>query len=157
MRRGEAWEQLYRSFDLNAEAGADILSIESIGGKEVHDKALIVADIPGIALALGVLAPRDMTWLWDQIRKFCERHPGVVPGGELGVSAMLQKLSRWRTHCPTDLPPMSIRATLRGHGHSRNGWSAEWSASTSMIRLNSRRPSVAGSYPDWAESLALRV
>ena len=82
MRRGEAWEQLYRSFELNAEAGADILSIESIGGKEVHDKALIVADIPGIALALGVLAPRDMTWLWDQIRKICERHPGVVPGGD---------------------------------------------------------------------------
>jgi methanol--5-hydroxybenzimidazolylcobamide Co-methyltransferase len=82
MRRGEAWEQLYRSFELNAEAGADILSIESIGGKEVHDKALIVADMPGIALALGVLAPRDMTWLWDQIRKICERHPGVVPGGD---------------------------------------------------------------------------
>ena len=82
MRRGEAWEQLYRSFELNAEAGADILSIESIGGKEVHDKALIVADIPGIALALGVLAPRDMTWLWDQIRKICERHPVVVPGGD---------------------------------------------------------------------------
>ncbi len=52
MRRGEGWDQLRRSFVLNAEAGADILSIESVGGKEVHDKALIFADIPGIVFAL---------------------------------------------------------------------------------------------------------
>ncbi len=41
MRRGDAYEQLCRSFELNAEAGADILSIESIGGNEVHDAALV--------------------------------------------------------------------------------------------------------------------
>ena len=82
MRRGEACEELYRSFELNAEAGADILSIESVGGKEVHDRALVQADIPAIAFALGVLAPRDMAWLWEQIRKICERHPGVVSGGD---------------------------------------------------------------------------
>jgi methanol--5-hydroxybenzimidazolylcobamide Co-methyltransferase len=82
MRRGEACEELYRSFELNAESGADILSIESVGGKEVHDKALVFADIPAIAFALGVLAPRDMAWLWRQIRMICERHPGVVPGGD---------------------------------------------------------------------------
>jgi hypothetical protein len=82
MRRGEPWEQLRRSFELNAGAGADILSIESIGGKEVHDKALMNGDLPGIVLGLGVLAPRDMAWLWAQIRTVCDRHPGVVPGGD---------------------------------------------------------------------------
>jgi methanol--5-hydroxybenzimidazolylcobamide Co-methyltransferase len=82
MRRGEPYERLHRSFELTAEAGADILSIESIGGKEVHDKALMMADIPGIVLGLGVLAPRDMTWLWAQIRDICDRHPGVVSGGD---------------------------------------------------------------------------
>jgi methanol--5-hydroxybenzimidazolylcobamide Co-methyltransferase len=82
MRRGEGWEQLRRSFELNAQAGADILSIESIGGKEVHDKALVFADVPGIVLGLGVLAPRDMAWLWAQIREICLRYPGVVPGGD---------------------------------------------------------------------------
>jgi methanol--5-hydroxybenzimidazolylcobamide Co-methyltransferase len=82
MRRGEPYEHLHRSFELNAEAGADILSIESIGGKEVHDKALMFADIPGIVLGLGVLAPRDMAWLWAEIRATCNRHPGVVPGGD---------------------------------------------------------------------------
>ena len=82
MREGEPCELLLRSFELSAEAGADILSIESVGGKEVHDKALVVADIPAIAFALGVLAPRDMAWLWERIREVCERRPGVVPGGD---------------------------------------------------------------------------
>lgn len=85
MRRGEPWEQLRRSFELNAAAGADILSIELIGGKEVHDKALMNGDLPGIVLGLGVLAPRDMAWLWAQIRAICDGHPGVVPGGDFGV------------------------------------------------------------------------
>jgi methanol--5-hydroxybenzimidazolylcobamide Co-methyltransferase len=82
MRSGEPCETLFRSFERTAEAGADILSIESIGGKEVHDKALVVADIPGIAFALGVLSPRDMAYLWERIREICWRNPGVVPGGD---------------------------------------------------------------------------
>ena len=82
LRRGEPCDTLFRSFDCTAEAGADILSIESVGGKELHDKALVVADIPGIAFALGVLSPRDMAYLWGRIREICNRHPGVVPGGD---------------------------------------------------------------------------
>lgn len=81
MRRGEPCETLFRSFERNAEAGADVLSVELIGGKEVHDKALVVADIPAIAFALGVLSPRDMAYLWGRIREICEDHPGVVAGG----------------------------------------------------------------------------
>ncbi len=80
--RGEPCEALFRSFERNAEAGADILSIESVGGKEVHDKALVVADMPAIAFALGVLSPRDMAYLWARIREICDDHPGVVPGGD---------------------------------------------------------------------------
>jgi methanol--5-hydroxybenzimidazolylcobamide Co-methyltransferase len=82
MRKGEPCEVLLRAFELSAEAGADILSIESVGGKEVHDKALVIADMPAIAFALGVLAPRDMAWLWARIREICEQRPGVVPGGD---------------------------------------------------------------------------
>jgi len=82
MRTGQAWERLNRSLELCAEAGADILSIESIGGKEVHDQALMYGDFPGIVFALGVLAPRDMSWLWGEMGDICARHPGVVPGGD---------------------------------------------------------------------------
>ena len=82
MRKGVPWQRLRRSLELCAEAGADILSIESIGGKEVHDQALMYGDFPGIVFALGVLAPRDMSWLWEQIGKICAAHPGVVSGGD---------------------------------------------------------------------------
>ncbi len=82
LRTGPGWECLKRSFELCAEAGADILSVESVGGKEVHDQALMYGDFPGIVFALGVLAPRDMSWLWGEIHEICAEHPGVIPGGD---------------------------------------------------------------------------
>ena len=82
MRTGQPWQRLKRSLELCDEAGADILSIESIGGKEVHDQALMYGDFSGIVFALGVLAPRDMSWLWAQIGEICAAHPGVVSGGD---------------------------------------------------------------------------
>ena len=82
MRSGEPWTRLKRSLELCAGAGADILSIESIGGKEVHDQALMYGDFQGIVFALGVLAPRDVSWLWGEIDEICDRYPGVVPGGD---------------------------------------------------------------------------
>ena len=82
LRTGHAWEQVQQSLELCAEAGADILSIESVGGKEVHDQALMYGDFQGIVFALGILAPRDMAWLWHQIGEVCDQHPGVVPGGD---------------------------------------------------------------------------
>jgi methanol--5-hydroxybenzimidazolylcobamide Co-methyltransferase len=82
MRSGQPWERLKRSFELCAEAGADILSIESVGGKEVHDQALMYGDFQGIVFALGVLAPRDMSWLWGEIGDICAEHLGVVAGGD---------------------------------------------------------------------------
>jgi methanol--5-hydroxybenzimidazolylcobamide Co-methyltransferase len=82
MRAGGAWERLRRSLEICAEAGADILSIESIGGKEVHDQALMYGDFPGIVFSLGVLAPRDMSWLWGEIAAICAAHPGVIAGGD---------------------------------------------------------------------------
>jgi methanol--5-hydroxybenzimidazolylcobamide Co-methyltransferase len=82
MRTGAPWGRLERSLELCAEAGADILSIESIGGKEVHDQALMFGDFSGIVFALGVLAPRDMSWLWGQIREICDAYPGTVSGAD---------------------------------------------------------------------------
>ncbi len=82
LREGEAWEKVKRSFELCADAGAHILSIESVGGKEVHDEALLYGDVRGLVFALGSLACRDMAWLWDQIVGICQIRPGVIPGGD---------------------------------------------------------------------------
>ena len=81
MRGGKPLELMIRAFDLCASAGADILSIESTGGKEITDKALMFGDIGGLAYGLGVLAHRDMSFLWGKIVEIAARH-GVIAGGD---------------------------------------------------------------------------
>lgn len=82
LREGAAWEHVRRSFEQCADAGAHILSIESVGGKEVHDEALLFGDVRGLAFGLGSLACRDMAFLWDAIVKITRARPGVIPGGD---------------------------------------------------------------------------
>jgi len=81
LRTDEPWENLRDCLERAIAAGADIVSIESVGGKEVHDTALMYGDLRGIVLALGVLAPRDTAWLWDRISELC-RGSSAVPGGD---------------------------------------------------------------------------
>ena len=81
LRSGAMWDTMKRSFIACATAGADILSIESVGGKEIHDEAMMYGDIAGIIFALGVLAPRDMGFLWDEIVRISKDHE-VIPGGD---------------------------------------------------------------------------
>jgi len=82
LRRGRGWEQTRRSFERCAEEGADILSIESVGGKEVHDQALLFGDVRGLVFAMGTLACRDMAFLWDGIVGVARARAGVLPGGD---------------------------------------------------------------------------
>jgi len=82
LRRGAHWETLKRSFELCVEAGAHLISIESIGGKELHDPGLMYGDIRAIVFALGVLAPRDTAWLWDQISAVCALKGRAIPAGD---------------------------------------------------------------------------
>jgi methanol--5-hydroxybenzimidazolylcobamide Co-methyltransferase len=82
MRHGVHCDRLLRSFELNIAAGADILSIESVGGKEVHDRALMMGDIEGIVFALGVLCPADMRWLWTNMVSQCAESGHVIAGGD---------------------------------------------------------------------------
>src|ERR1041385_7861306 len=48
MRSGPLYEAMLATFDGCAAAGAELLSIESVGGKEVHDEALMMGDLRGI-------------------------------------------------------------------------------------------------------------
>jgi len=82
LREGDACDKVLRSFAACADAGAHILSIESVGGKEVHDEALLYGDVRGLVFGLGVLAAQDMAWLWDKIVSICRARPWVIPGGD---------------------------------------------------------------------------
>lgn len=81
LRSGQAWETMCRSFEACAAAGAQVLSIESVGGKEVNDEAMMYGDLAGVIFALGVLAPRDMEFLWDEIVRVCHARQ-IVAGGD---------------------------------------------------------------------------
>jgi methanol--5-hydroxybenzimidazolylcobamide Co-methyltransferase len=92
LREGEQWEQMVRSFTLCAQAGADLLAIESTGGKELDDDAVLTGDLRLSLFSLGILACRDMTFLWDAIVDIARRH-GVVAAGDtacgFGNTAMM--------------------------------------------------------------------
>ena len=80
-RSGRCWEAMRDSFRRCASAGADLLSIESTGGKEASDEALLQCDLQTILVALGVLGARDMAFLWDEIGAACQATQ-CVPAGD---------------------------------------------------------------------------
>jgi len=69
------------SMDKCASAGADILTIESTGGKELFDKAIMKGDVQSILYSLGVLGCSDMRYLWQRITAIAGKHK-VIPGGD---------------------------------------------------------------------------
>jgi methanol---5-hydroxybenzimidazolylcobamide Co-methyltransferase len=115
LRTGEPWNRLKRSLELCREAGADLLSIESVGGKEVHDQALLYGDVRGIVFALGVLAPRDMQWLWEHIVAICATGGHALPGGDsaCGFANTAMQLAHQR------MLPEVLAAVVRAMSASR--------------------------------------
>lgn len=81
LRHGRNWELTKQAFIQAAQAGADILSIESVGGKEVHDQALMYGDLGGMAFGLGSLGWRDMCWLWSEISEIARQYD-IISGGD---------------------------------------------------------------------------
>ena len=80
MRDGRNWETMLELFDRSAAAGAELLSIESTGGKELHDEALLNGDGALSIFALCVLGVRDMRFLWSHIAAIARRHGAVAAG-----------------------------------------------------------------------------
>jgi len=81
MRRGRYWEAMLELFEGSAAAGAELLSIESVGGKELHDEALVNGDLAASLFALCILGERDMRFLWTHLQKIADRH-GVKCAGD---------------------------------------------------------------------------
>jgi methanol--5-hydroxybenzimidazolylcobamide Co-methyltransferase len=81
MRSGEKWEGMLRTFEGCAEAGAELLSIESVGGKEVHDDALTMGDLPAVIFSLCVMGVRDMKFLWENVQRIAVK-TGTISAGD---------------------------------------------------------------------------
>lgn len=80
MRSGMYLDNMMAVFEGAAKAGADFLSIESTGGKEIHDEALVNADLRQAIFALGVLGARDMEFLWKRIVKIADENGSIAAG-----------------------------------------------------------------------------
>ena len=73
-------EPMMELFEKGMLAGGDLLSIESTGGKEVSDDALMNCDIKTIVLALAVLGVRDMQFLWKKIVSLANQQGKIAAG-----------------------------------------------------------------------------
>jgi methanol--5-hydroxybenzimidazolylcobamide Co-methyltransferase len=81
MWHGSHWDSIINTFDGCAKAGADLLAIESIGGKDIHDDAIMFCDIEKSLFALGVLGVNDMSRLWSEITALANR-TGTIASGD---------------------------------------------------------------------------
>jgi methanol---5-hydroxybenzimidazolylcobamide Co-methyltransferase len=73
-------EPMMELFEQGMIAGGDLLSIESTGGKEVSDEALMMCDVKGVVFALTVLGVRDMQFLWKKIVALTNKHNKIAGG-----------------------------------------------------------------------------
>lgn len=80
MRSGKLWDCMIETFEGCAAAGAELLSIESVGGKEVHDEALTACDIGQVIFALCIMGERDMRFLWTELAQIARRHNVQLAG-----------------------------------------------------------------------------
>jgi len=79
-RSSQYLEPMFELFEKGMLAGGDLLSIESTGGKEVSDDALMMCDIKGTMFALTVLGVRDMQFLWKKIVALANSHGKIAAG-----------------------------------------------------------------------------
>jgi len=80
-RTSKLLEPMLELFEKGALAGGSILSIESTGGKEISDDALMMCDIKQFIFSQAVLGARDMNMLWEKIVAIADK-TGSIAGGD---------------------------------------------------------------------------
>lgn len=80
-RTSKLMEPMLELFERGALAGGNLLSIESTGGKEISDDALMMCDIKQFIFSQAVLGARDMQMLWEKIVEIAKK-TGKIPGGD---------------------------------------------------------------------------
>ena len=80
MWRGRQWDNILETFERCAYAGADLLAIKSLGGRETYDDAVPCCDIRKSLFALGVLGCEDMRKLWSSISDIAGRTGAIASG-----------------------------------------------------------------------------
>jgi methanol--5-hydroxybenzimidazolylcobamide Co-methyltransferase len=79
-RTSKLLEPMFELFEQGLIEGGDLLSIESTGGKEISDDALMMCDIKTELFALAVLGVRDMRFLWKNMVAIARKHHKIAAG-----------------------------------------------------------------------------
>ncbi len=79
-RSSDLLNPMLELFERGAIHGGDLLSIESTGGKELFDDALLHCNIKEMVFALCVLGVRDMKMLWRKIVDIAHRYNKIAGG-----------------------------------------------------------------------------
>ncbi|AKB24609.1 Methanol:corrinoid methyltransferase [Methanosarcina sp. MTP4] len=77
----DKYSVLMESFEQCAENGADLLSVESMGGKEVFDYAILRNDMAGVLYGIGCLGAMDMEYVWQGVADIAKK-TGTVAAGD---------------------------------------------------------------------------
>ncbi|MDW8033788.1 MAG: methyltransferase MtaB domain-containing protein [Nitrososphaerota archaeon] len=81
LRSTSEYNLMLEAFEKAASNGADILSIESEGGKDVFNYSILRQDVKGIFFSVGLLGPLDMSFIWRDIVSIARRNSSI-PGGD---------------------------------------------------------------------------
>ncbi|MGA2507640.1 MAG: methyltransferase MtaB domain-containing protein [Chitinispirillaceae bacterium] len=81
LRTSPLLDAMFELFEQGALAGGDLLSIESTGGKEISDDALLMCNIKQFIFSQVVLGVRDMKMLWRKIVDIAGK-TGRIAGGD---------------------------------------------------------------------------
>ncbi len=80
LRGGDKYNTFMEAFEQCAQNGADMLAVESMGGKEVFDYAILRNDLPGILYGIGVLGSMDMEMIWQDIASVAKKNNVIASG-----------------------------------------------------------------------------
>lgn len=81
LRSSANYGLMMETFESVSSNGADVLSIESEGGKDVFNYSIIRQDVKGIIFSAGLLGSLDMELLWRDIVNIAKRN-GCIAGGD---------------------------------------------------------------------------
>ncbi|MEM2087379.1 MAG: methyltransferase MtaB domain-containing protein [Thermoproteota archaeon] len=80
LRSSANYSLMMETFESVSSNGADVLSIESEGGKDVFNYSIIRQDIKGIVFSAGLLGSLDMNLLWRDIVSIARRNSSIAGG-----------------------------------------------------------------------------
>ncbi|MEI6795335.1 MAG: methanol--corrinoid protein co-methyltransferase MtaB [Methanomassiliicoccales archaeon] len=96
-------EKVIESAEVAAANGCDVLSIESMGGKELSDYAILHQDIRGWLFGIGYVGSIDMEWLWPQLVDVCKKNK-IIAGGDTNCAGANTSMFMAGGYLDKDIP-----------------------------------------------------